>query len=120
MASPLILVVDDDRATATFLVTVLEDVGYGVLAATGEATLRLARERTPALVLLDRRMPGLDGREMARRLRADPTTVTIPLVLMTAHAHDQEELAATVDDWLAKPFHLTTLFATLACWAPVG
>src|SRR5579875_1387473 len=49
MASPLILVVDDDGATATFLVTVLEDAGYAVLAATGEAALRLAREHTPAL-----------------------------------------------------------------------
>jgi CheY-like chemotaxis protein len=119
MASPLILVVDDDRATATFLVTVLEDAGYQVLAATGEAALRLAQERTPALVLLDRRMPGIDGREMARRLRADPTTTAIPLVLMTADAHDREELAAAVDGWLAKPFHLATLFATVGNWAPL-
>ncbi len=118
MASPLILVVDDDGATATFLVTVLEDAGYAVLAATGEAALRLAQERTPALVLLDRRMPGLDGPEMARRLRADPRTAAIPLVLMTADAHDREELAAAVDGWLTKPFHLTTLFATIDPWAP--
>ncbi len=65
-------------------------------------------------------MPEIDGRELVRRLRADPTTAAIPLVLMTADAHDQTEIAAEVDAWLAKPFHLTTLFATLARWAPVG
>jgi CheY-like chemotaxis protein len=119
MTSPLILVVDDDRATAIFLVTVLEDAGYQVLAATGEAALRLAQERTPALVLLDRRMPGIDGREMARRLRADPATAAIPLVLMTADAQDREEIAAAVDGWLAKPFHLATLFAAVGHWAPL-
>lgn len=120
MASPVILVVDDDRATLTFLVTALEDAGYGVLAATGTEALRLARERQPALVLLDRRMPKIDGREMARRLRADPATAAIPLVLMTADAHDREEIADAVDGWLAKPFRLATLFATVARWAPLS
>ena len=118
MTSPLILVVDDDQATTTFLVTVLEDAGYGVRAAVGEEALRLAREQQPALVLLDRRMPGINGREMARRLRADPATAALPLVVMTADAQDRGELATAVDGWLAKPFHLATLFAILDRWMP--
>ncbi len=119
MTSPLILVVDDDQAIATFLITVLEDAGYRVLVAMGEEAVRLARERSPALVLLDRRMPDMDGQEMARRLRADPATAAIPLVLMTADARGRDELVYTVDGWLPKPFHLDTLFATLARWAPL-
>jgi len=63
-------------------------------------------------------MPELDGPEMARRLRAEPATATIPLVLMTADAHARQGITA-VDGWLAKPFHLATLFATLARWAPL-
>jgi len=119
LAAPVILVVDDDRATTTFLVTVLEDAGYRTLAATGEEALRLARVQAPALVLLDRRMPGLDGPELARRLRADPATAATPLVLMTADAREPEEVAELVDGWLPKPFHLAALFATLDCWAPL-
>ncbi len=109
---PIILVVDDDAATTTFLAIALEEAEYDVLAATGEEALRLARERMPALALLDRRMPGLDGPELARRLRADPATAAMPLVLMTADVRD-------VDGWLAKPFSLATLFATVARWAPL-
>lgn len=118
MTTPTILVVDDDRATATFLATALEDEGYGVLVATGEAALRLAREHAPALILLDRRMPALDGPELARRLRADPRTAAIPLVLMSADPRTPEEVADLLDGWLAKPFHLATLVATVAQWAP--
>lgn len=119
MAAPLILVVDDDRATATFLVTALEDAGYHVLTATGEAALRLAREQAPALVLLDRRMPELDGPELARRLRADPETAAIPLVLMSADARVPDEVVGVVDGWLPKPFHLEPLFTAVARWAPL-
>lgn len=119
MISPLILVVDDDQATATFLDTLLVNEGYEVLKATGETALRLARERPPALVLLDRRMPDVDGPELARRLRADPRTATIPLVLMSADARFPEGMEGVVDDWLAKPFHLTALFDILVRWAPL-
>lgn len=119
MGTPLILVIDDDRATATFLVAAIEDAGYDVLAATGEEALRLARERVPALALLDRRMPEIDGREMALRLRADPRTAAIPLVLMTADARVPNAATDTMDGWLPKPFHLDELFATLARWAPL-
>jgi len=119
VAAPVILVVDDDAATATFVATVVEDEdkGYTVLAATGEEALQLARKRTPALAPLDRRMPDLDGREMARHLRADPRTAAIPLALMSAHTRDPGELAGEVDGWLPKPFLLAALFATFARWA---
>lgn len=116
---PTILVVDDDAATATCLVTVLEDTGYSVIMATGGEALRLAQEQHPALVLLDRRMPGIDGPEMARRLRADPQTAAIPRVLMSADARNPRELAGAMDGWLPKPFPLDTLVATVARWAPL-
>lgn len=81
----LVLIVDDNEQNAKLVRDVLEAAGMSTLsAATAGDGLRLAREHAPALVLMDLRLPDLDGVEAARRLRADPTTARIPIVALSA------------------------------------
>jgi CheY-like chemotaxis protein len=113
-----ILVVDDDDAIVEVIRAALEDEGYRVLSAINGAALGLARDRQPNLILLDIMMPEMDGVEVSRRLRADPTTASIPIVAMSAH----NRLRATgdamaADDRLPKPFELGDLYAAVERWA---
>jgi len=113
-----VLVVDDDAAIVDLLETALEDEGYQVLATVGAAAVPLARDLQPAVILLDINMPGMDGIEVSRRLRADPATEHIPIIVMSA----QDRLRATgpllpVNDRLPKPFEIATLYAKVARWA---
>jgi DNA-binding response OmpR family regulator len=103
---PRILVVEDDPTIAAVLVEALEEEGYAVTAAVdGEAVWLAALER-PAAILLDVRMAQMDGLAVARRLRADPRTATIPVALLSARA-DLAELAAELGaEAIAKPFDL--------------
>ncbi len=85
------------------------------------AALQVARERQPALILLDIMMPGMDGVEVSRRLRADPATAHIPLVAMSAVAHLRTKAAQmAVNDRLPKPFHLEGLYRMVEHWAGVA
>ncbi|MGQ0615347.1 MAG: response regulator [Planctomycetaceae bacterium] len=82
----------------------------------GETGLRLARAEAPDLVLLDLMMPGLDGLEVCRRLRADPATARIPIVMMTAKAEETDAvigLGVGADDYVRKPFGLKELVARI-------
>jgi CheY-like chemotaxis protein len=113
-----VLVVDDDAAIVDLLETALEDDGYQVFATVGAAAVPLARDLQPAVILLDINMPGMDGIEVSRRLRADPATAHIPIIVMSA----QDRLRATgpllpVNDRLPKPFEIATLYAKVARWA---
>src|SRR3954468_18686646 len=82
---PTVLVVDDTPANLDVLVAVLERRGYEVMAASsGELALRVARSTAPQLVLLDVMMPGLDGYEVCRRLKADPRTSDMPVLFISA------------------------------------
>jgi len=116
-----VLVVDDDAAIVDFLETALEDEGYQVRAAVGADALSLARTLQPAVILLDINMPGMDGIEVSRRLRDNPATAHIPIIVMSA----QDRLRTTgpllpVNDRLPKPFDLAALYATVARWARVA
>ncbi len=116
-----VLVVDDDAAIVDFLETALEDEGYQVRAAVGADALSLARTLQPAVILLDINMPGMDGIEVSRRLRDNPATAPIPIIVMSA----QDRLRTTgpllpVNDRLPKPFDLAALYATVARWARVA
>ncbi len=118
MVKGTVLVVDDDPSIVDFLETALEDEGYIVRAAVNGAALPLARQLQPDVILLDIMMPGMDGVEVSRRLRADPVTAGIPIVVMSA----QDRLRATsgtmlVDDRLPKPFDLDRLYKTVGRWA---
>lgn len=79
------LVVDDEVSIALLLEEVLNGAGYHVLLAdTGRAALGMARAEHPALILTDCNMPGIDGAEFVRRLRASPVTNAIPIVMMSS------------------------------------
>jgi CheY-like chemotaxis protein len=114
MARGLVLVVDDDQAVVELLVYTLQDAGYEVVTACDAAALHVARERQPNVILLDLVMPVVDGVEMSRRLRADPTTAPIPIIAMSGAP--QLLTALPVNDRLAKPFGLDQLCATVAHW----
>jgi len=108
----LVLVVEDDRRMAAFLDRALTYAGYRtVVAADGEAALARAGEAQPDLVLLDVMLPGIDGLEVARRLRGGSG---VPILMLTAREglDDRiEGLDAGADDYLAKPFALQELLA---------
>jgi two-component system, cell cycle response regulator DivK len=107
VAGELILLVEDNEKNRKLVRDLLTVKGYQVLEAeTGEDALRLARERSPALILMDIQLPGIDGIETLRRLRADAATAMIPIVAVTASAmtHDRQKiLAAGFDGYQAKP-----------------
>jgi DNA-binding response OmpR family regulator len=106
--APLVLVADDDPDILDLVRYRLERSGYAVATAMdGFEAVRLAGELTPALAVLDVMMPSLDGLEATRRLRSDPSTAGIPVILLTAKAQDadvQEGFSAGADDYIRKPF----------------
>jgi DNA-binding response OmpR family regulator len=103
-----VLVADDSMTVLAMVSARLERAGYDVVTATrGDEALRLARELNPRLVVLDVEMPGLDGMEVARQLRADESLAGMLIILLTAHTEADEVasgLAAGADDYLTKPF----------------
>jgi DNA-binding response OmpR family regulator len=105
---PLVLVAEDDEDILELVVFDLEDEGYEVLTARdGEAAVALALERRPDLILLDVAMPGLDGYEVTRRLRAEEATRSTPVVLLTARAQVRDVILgfeAGANDYVTKPF----------------
>jgi putative two-component system response regulator len=112
-----VLVVDDIEGNIVLLRHLLEPDGYDVVsAADGRAALELIAREHPDVVICDIRMPHQDGFDVCRRLKADPATRLIPIVLMTAVSeHDDRVLAldAGADDFLAKPFDPTELSARM-------
>lgn len=106
-----ILVVDDEEPIRELLEGFLEGQGHTVvLASNGEEALLLAEKESPHLIVLDVRMPGLDGIETCAALRANEKTRAIPIILATAFRDVlAEALEAGVDDFVTKPFHLAEL-----------
>ena len=116
-ALPTVLVVEDDQPNRILLTRLLERAGYRAVTATdGPSGLAAAFEVDPDILLLDVGLPGMDGLEICRRLRADPRTVALPVVLLTGRTSVQDVVAgldAGADDFLAKPFHEAELLARL-------
>jgi DNA-binding response OmpR family regulator len=106
--SPVVVFADDDPDIRELVAYGLKKSGYDVLLASdGEEALSLVRERSPALVILDGTMPRIDGFEATRRLRADPSTAQLPIMLLTARVQEgdaQLGLEAGADDYVRKPF----------------
>jgi CheY-like chemotaxis protein len=90
-----VLVIDDDPTVHELLEAELEPAGYSVLRAeTGPDGLELARSRLPSLIVLDLMMPGMSGFEVAVKLRGDPLTAALPIVVLTAKDLTAEDRAA--------------------------
>jgi two-component system cell cycle response regulator DivK len=107
MAGELILVVEDNDKNRKLVRDVLTVKGYRLVEAeTGEDGVRLARAERPDLVLMDIQLPGINGIEALRQLRADPATAGVPVVAVTASAMTQDRqkiLAAGFDAYQSKP-----------------
>jgi adenylate cyclase len=112
---PLILVVDDNPMNLDILQTRLSVHGYDILtAADGEEALAVAREKLPDLILLDIMMPKLDGIEVCKRLKADPSLPIMPIIMVTAKADSKDIVAgldAGGDEYLTKPLDQAALVA---------
>jgi len=114
---PKILIVEDNEMNRDMLSRRLVKRGYEVsIAIDGEQGLVMARAEAPALILMDMSLPGLDGWEVSRRLKADAQTKDIGIIAITAHAMagDREKaLAAGCDDFDTKPIELPRLLAKI-------
>lgn len=108
-----VLVVDDDTAIRRLLAEVLREEGYEVLeAADGAAALAMARERRPHLVIMDLRMPLMNGIEAIKALRADPTLAGLSILAMSAGTVLRAEATALpVNGLIDKPFDLDAVLA---------
>jgi two-component system, cell cycle response regulator DivK len=117
MAGEPVLVVEDNAKSMKLFRDVLQATGYRTFeATTGEEAIELARTHLPALVLMDVRLPGIDGVEALARLRKDERTACIPVVVLTAQAMqgDRERfLEAGFDGYLAKPVDLRELLGAV-------
>jgi CheY-like chemotaxis protein len=113
--NPRILVVDDDADTRLLMKMMLARAGYSVvLAADGEKGWKLLTETPPDLLLSDIMMPGLDGFALLQRVRADPRTRTVPVILLSAKSADDDVargFALGADDFIAKPFQKAEFLA---------
>ncbi len=114
---PRVLIVEDDELNRDSLRRLLRRRGYDILLAVdGEEALAVARAELPDVILMDMRLPGIDGWEATRRLKADPATRELPIIALTAHAMASdraEALAAGCDDHDTKPVDLERLLAKI-------
>ena len=117
MAGELVLVVEDNDKNRKLVRDVLTHKGYEVIEAeTGEAGVRLAKERLPRLILMDIQLPGIDGIEALRQIRADETTRGTPIIAVTASALDRDRqkiMAAGFDGYQSKPLNVKGFMAAV-------
>jgi adenylate cyclase len=111
---PLILVVDDLAQNVRLLEAVLSPKGFRVAAASsGEQALAVLSKEHPDVVVLDILMPGMDGYEVCRRIRQDPGTAFLPVIMITASGEEEKirAIEAGADDFVSKPFDQAELLA---------
>ncbi len=112
-----VLIVDDDLDTLRLVGLMLQRQGYQIIAASnGPQALVLAEKEQPQLILLDIMMPEMDGYEVARRLRANPKTTAIPIIMFTAKSQVEDKVMgyeAGADDYITKPTQPRELFAKM-------
>jgi len=117
-----VLVVDDHEDNRRILRDLLRSAGYEVIeATTGEDGVTTAKARTPGLILMDIQLPGIDGYEATRRIKADDALRGIPLIVVTSYAlsgDDAKALAAGADAYVAKPFSPRAMLAKIREYLP--
>jgi len=108
-----VMVVDDNPDIVTIVKTILEGKGYGVQSAySGQEVFNLLSEQKPDLIVLDIMMPQMDGLEVLTRLKGEPSTATIPVILLTAKVQYEDVLGGYkmgADYYITKPFTSTQL-----------
>ncbi len=108
-----VLVADDEQAITELVAFALELEGFQVIQAPdGPEALRLAREEHPDLAMVDVMMPGMDGREVSRKIKEDPSTSSIPVLLFSA-APNPDLTEARADGFMPKPFDVNQLVDTV-------
>ena len=110
---PRILLVDDDPAILRLLDVNFRMEGFDVDATShGEEALATAAREAPDVIVLDLMLPGMDGREILRRLRAEPATADVPVLFLTARGRD-DAAAGEAERYIQKPFDTEDLVATV-------
>ncbi len=113
-----VLIVDDNPTNLKLVSFVVKAHGYEVTtAADAAAAVASIHSHRPTVILMDLQLPGIDGLELTRRLKADPATRQIPVVAVTAYAmkgDHEKALAAGCDDYVTKPIDTRTLPAVIA------
>ena len=113
--SPRILVVDDQEDNRRILRDLLTNSSFEVVEArTGEEAVTLAEAQTPDLILMDIQLPGIDGYEATRQIKAKPALRATPLIVVTSYAlsgDDAKAFAAGADAYVSKPFSPRALLA---------
>lgn len=112
-----ILVVEDEPAIQMLIATNLRRHGHDVMTTLdAESAMRRVKETLPDLILLDWMLPGMSGLEFARRLRAEPRTREVPIIMLTAKGEEQDKilgLEGGADDYITKPFSPRELMARI-------
>jgi two-component system cell cycle response regulator DivK len=115
--SKLILVVEDQEDNRRIMRDLLSSAGYEVIeAVTGEDGVAAAETHRPDLILMDIQLPGLDGYEATRQIKANPDLQHIPIIVVTSYAlsgDDVKAFEAGCDDYVSKPFSPRELLAKI-------
>src|SRR5688572_10458800 len=115
MSKGTILVIDDEKDLVELVRSNLERDGFDVASANdGSTGLQQAKKTLPTLILLDIMMPGMDGLEVCREIRADSRTRSIPVIMLTARAEETDKVVGLelgADDYVTKPFSPRELVA---------
>jgi DNA-binding response OmpR family regulator len=119
---PLALIVEDDRAIAQLLATILRMQGYRTINAfDGDAVIAQLATALPQLITLDLNLPGMSGAALLRRLRANPATAELPVIVVSACSETEQAAATSAQAFITKPFELSELInavQTVAALAP--
>ena len=122
--SKRILVIEDHEDNRRILRDLLTSAGYEPIeAVTGEEGLTLAETHRPELILMDIQLPGMDGYETTRRIKANPALRQIPVIAVTSYALSGDEVKAMeagCDTYVTKPFSPRTLLAKIREYLPQG
>ena len=117
-----ILVIEDQEDNRRILCDLLTDRGYEIIeATTGLDGVTIAEKERPDLILMDIQLPGIDGYEATRRIKANPTLHQIPIIAVTSYAlsgDDAQALEAGCDAYVAKPFSPHALLAKIREYVP--
>jgi two-component system cell cycle response regulator DivK len=122
--SKRILAVDDQEDNRRILRDLLTSAGYEVIeATTGEDAVAFAESQAPDLILMDIQLPGIDGYEATRRIKANPRLRQIPLIVVTSYAlsgDDAKAYSAGANAYVSKPFSPRALLAKVREYLPSG